>query len=693
MLSDSDSEDVHQLTINEHFAKAYAYRKEREELQQLRDKYGSDIEEEDEGEEDSEEMESEDEDGEELTPALDAAILKTLARIKKRDPSIYDNTKSVFEEERQKTQDSKLSSWSSKKDKSKPVTIRQQAFDSILNPTSRSPSPQPVTHVQEQKALRDETISAFQYAVKDEDGDDDDDFLVPREKTKDELEREEEEYREFLKREVGDIRQLVTIEPGEQDGVAALGEEEENEKKKNKKKSKKSKEDKDREFLMNYILNRGWIDRSAKRHPTYKEITGKKKDKDKGRAKTESDEDREEDSDASVGELEDEEFEEVNEQFETSYNFRFEEPDAATIKSYPRQVAGLVRREESTRKEARERRKERKEQGMLQKKEEIKRLKALKMKELRSKLERIGKEGGKDFETTKALQELDLDADWDPEAHERQMAEIYSESGLGDEEKPTWDDDIDIGDIVSEEDEDGAESKKKLKKKKKKKDKKEDGEGAVEDGVDVDAMDAENVGYGDDGEEWDGTEEMRKRKLELQYMDSLYEMDFNDMVGDMPTRFKYTPVASQNFGLSPAEILMATDQELNQYMGVKKLAPYRKGAKWDNKRNEKLKELKHSLVERQRERGGFAVGGAGAEREKKRKGKKERLRMKAAQGGGEEGDQEEEKREECAARGKKRRGADDSEPEQEVGGEGIEEGVASKKKRRRHRKHASGGDS
>ena len=29
---DSDAEDVHQLTINEHYAKAFEYRKEREEL-------------------------------------------------------------------------------------------------------------------------------------------------------------------------------------------------------------------------------------------------------------------------------------------------------------------------------------------------------------------------------------------------------------------------------------------------------------------------------------------------------------------------------------------------------------------------------------------------------------------------------------------------------------------------------------
>ena len=50
-------------------------------------------------EEDSEEAESEDEDGEELTPAMDAAILRTLARIKRKDPSIYESGKDVFEGE------------------------------------------------------------------------------------------------------------------------------------------------------------------------------------------------------------------------------------------------------------------------------------------------------------------------------------------------------------------------------------------------------------------------------------------------------------------------------------------------------------------------------------------------------------------------------------------------------------------
>jgi hypothetical protein len=65
----------------------------------VKEKYGSDADTEDlsEDESDSESDESEDEDGEELTPALDVAILRTLARIKARDPGIYDASRNVFE--------------------------------------------------------------------------------------------------------------------------------------------------------------------------------------------------------------------------------------------------------------------------------------------------------------------------------------------------------------------------------------------------------------------------------------------------------------------------------------------------------------------------------------------------------------------------------------------------------------------
>ena len=64
----------------------------------MKETYGSDAEEEDlVSETDSESAESEDEHGDELTPAMDAAILRTMARIKRKDPSIYDEKKDVFE--------------------------------------------------------------------------------------------------------------------------------------------------------------------------------------------------------------------------------------------------------------------------------------------------------------------------------------------------------------------------------------------------------------------------------------------------------------------------------------------------------------------------------------------------------------------------------------------------------------------
>lgn len=262
---------------------------------------------------------------------------------------------------------------------------------------------------------------------------------------------------------------------------------------------------------------------------------------------------------------EEEEFEEVADLFESSYNFRFEEPcvlivispklptnqclphrGADEIARYPRNISSTVRREESHRKEVRERRKERKEQEKLQKKEEVKRLKSLKMKEIREKLERVGKEGGKKVDETEgesdtrrlfahvlymlllysALQDLDLEGDWDPDAHDAQMSKIYGQDDEGelapDIEKPTWDDDIDIADIAASED--GSSETKNRKKKKKKKGKEEV---AQDEGVDVEEMDAD-VQKDFDDEEWDGTEESRKRKLD-EYMDELYGLEFNDM--------------------------------------------------------------------------------------------------------------------------------------------------------------------
>jgi len=93
---------------------------------------------------------------------------------------------------------------------------------------------------------------------------------------------------------------------------------------------------------------------------------------------------------------------------------------------------------------------------------------------------------------------------------------------------------------------------------------------------------------------------------------------------------------------------MATDKELNEYMSIKRIAPYKNRGTWDNDRNEKLSELRNAIASRtwdgvpvsqwvQGSRSGRQSGhrGAGAAPEggeakkKKRMGKKERSKLKA----------------------------------------------------------------
>ncbi|KAI0067594.1 hypothetical protein BV25DRAFT_1818972 [Artomyces pyxidatus] len=708
ILSDSSSsdgeDDIHQLTINEHFAKAYEYRKEREELAKLKEKYGDDTTldpSDGELESDSESDESEDEDGEELTPAVDAAILRTLARIKQKDPGIYEVERNVFHEEQQKSGKLSAPVRKPKEKAAKPLTLPAHrlatVLDSSASPDDEDEDAPAVTHAEEQERLRVETIAAFHASAetgneKTEEEDAEGDLFTLRDKTQDELALEEEEYRRYLEREVGQLDGLIEVETEGVEGEVkreegdSIVKEKKKKGKKGKSKAKDEIKETDQEFLMNYILNRGWIDRSSRRVPTYDEVTSKVPGEPAARQEDEPATAKVEGHAKDL--LDDDEFDEVAERFESSYNFRFEEPDAPHIPSFPRAVDTVRRPSEHTerRKEARERRKQRKEEELHVRREEVKRLKGLKLREIQQRLEKVEKEGG--WSNSKALEGLDLDGDWDAEAYDKQMAAILEEAeGNVDDEKPVWDDDIDVNDIVPPSDDkelqaSGSKSVKELKKEKKREKKKAKAKLANgEDGVDVDAMDAEVDRMDEDEEQWDGTEEMRKRVLD-KYMDELYELEFNDVVAGMPTRFRYAQVPKNTYALTPAEILLADDKDLNEYMGIKKYAPYRKEKEqWDAKRGQRLRDFKQKMAARGVKTEGLSQrNGDGEGKEKKRKGKKERMREKAA---GTSADAVEEEEVAVPSRPAKRDRTTNVVIEDEQDEE--PEGPA-KKKRRRHKK-------
>ncbi|SPO29637.1 related to KRI1 - KRRI-Interacting protein 1 [Ustilago trichophora] len=723
-------ESLNHFTINKDFAERYLHNKQRAELHQLEAKYGKDALASDgsDSETDSESDVTEDEDGDQINANVDAAIFRTLQRIRNKDAALYDSKTDIFAQEAEAAERAARASGggsstiapkkagTTKKDKK--VTLQdyqrqrvQELIETADNPAEaladattsdrvkgifpNDDQDDKMPFAQEQEELRKEVSQAFHAGI-----DDEDDLFVKRSEAQNGSgssyrdaviaslgpDADEETIRQAIRRNapnVEDSTSTITT------SVLDMGKEEEK---------------KNEDFLLNYILNRGWIDKSAEESRPVKPRLTKAVLKSKDASEAAEDKSNEDadagaasgqaygrDWEAEAADLESEaSFDSMADAFETAYNFRFEQgPESLTIPTYSRTPKDSARREDNTRKRKREERTARKEEEKRLKMQELSRLKNLKRQEIVDKLKKLKEVTGS---SAVDLENLDLEGDFDPDAHDKAMEKAFGDQyydGEDDGEKPSWDDDIDIDDIIAEHEANTASSSKKNKKAKQshggddddriemdadflddsapadsaaggskeaalrarladkklsKKDRKklkkklkaalskssnpntgngsdsEDDNDAEADGVDESAMDADNL---------PAPSASDKKAMAKEMIDSYYNLDYEDMIGDLPTRFKYTQVAPADYGMSAVDILLADDEQLNNVVGLKNLQPYRRGKNRPIDLGKKLGQFRKDVY------GNTSKTKDGEDKpQKKRLGKKERMRLKAAEEGG-----------------------------------------------------------
>jgi len=544
--SDADGDVGLQLNTNNDYATRYDTWRGKEQLQKLKDKYGDDVDEDDE----SSEEESEDEEAGELTAAVERDFFTTLASLKERNPAIYDGKTEFFRRPDEGVK-GKAGNKAGKKvtlaDIERKVMLEKGGkFDEIEDGSIEKKEGS--SYNEELELIK----SSFKTALEDEEEGEDskDDLLMKRTKTEEEKVKEEEDYREWLAGQKSQLNDAATEQKlkGLRDywNTDDLNEGE--------------------KFLKDFILNKRYLEGDEGAVPSYEEVVH------------DSDENLSEDE-ANVAK---------QEEFEHKYNFRFEEPDEEFIKRYPRTIKDTMRKEEDKRKKKRKEVEERKKHEKEIKKEEIKMLKSMKKKEILDKLEKLKKITGND---QMELQAEDIDGDFDPEAHDKKMEEIfrnYDESAGADEEKPTFsdieDEDYDAEDYGENfEDWDnwtGAAGEPEGE---------EEGPNCEEEGFNMDCdfqqemVQSTSKKKGRRKSKFSEALEQNPSKPAFnpaektfsQYVEDYYKLDCEDIIGDLPCRFKYRDVESNDFGLSVEEVLAAPDRELNAWASLRKTCQYR----------------------------------------------------------------------------------------------------------------------
>ena len=538
LFPDDDNSSSHggqSITINQAYAKRYEHNKQREERHRLEE---AALDEETESSSDSEE---EDEDGILASGDLDDNWHATLRAIKDKDPQIYDPNHKFYTE----VEDA-LDVDSSHKKSPKPMHLRDYHRANLLNGdqvgTSQSQDRErPQTYEQEQKELRDAVIQEIHGGedahLKVIDGDtiddeSDEDFLVTK----------------TLGAEYFEPTNAISTNLKHDDALDLDAEPD--------------------AFLEKYLSTQAWkLPKDSRLHPF------------------ESDDDEEEAR---------------AEAYEEAYNLRFEDPQRSNEKllTHARDSAAKHSARKtglSVRKRAREVEKSRKEAEKQKRATDKARLRQLRIHEMEKKLQKIKEAAGLREE---ALDEAQwsalLEGAWDNEDWEREMTRNFGEKYYAEQDliatdvapsgkkervkKPKWKDDINIGDLVPEFLEQNALNASFVVS--------QDGvsephHGPLHDVVGESESPPPAKGFKGTDRRRPKTERDKQARRERRHIERVVEerLDDEEIMASAATKhqgtFRYRETSPVAYGMTPSDILLASDSQLNQFAGLKKLAAFR----------------------------------------------------------------------------------------------------------------------
>lgn len=537
-----DESDDNAFRINEEYARRFEYNKKREELVHLKEKYGNKTELSTDTE--SSTSSEEDEDGDLLTHDLDAKILKTIGKVRAKSAEIYDKDKMFFSEKDGKKMEKHYIELAKikKSDQENPkITIKQFQREQLLNGKenfdSDSDDDQNKRGMNREGLEKDNSFDIEDedeeikraFSLKENDRDDKNLSLFKiKSKTPKEEEEEEYEYKKFL---------LENLSK-DKDVCASMNHWIQNNNSNDNKDSFASMNG-DEKFLVDYILGRGWIE--------------KKDNKSSLETSFNDMEERQKKKNQKIIDREDAERLETIELEEAAYNFRYEQPEAEKIATYAREIKESLRQMTNpSRKRQREAKKKRKEEEKIRQFEELKRLKNLKKEEIMSKLEKLEKVSGND-RISKKMESLLEEDEFDPEKHDKEMNKMFGKDFYSKKERGK---DL-IKDRISEE---------------------EDEENFISSGELIANKEtlskAKKVLNDYFLASSNSTSNSNAPNLK-KYLDEYYQLDYEEKIGDLKCRFKYTKLNPMSFGLELDDVLEADDTDLNSHVSIKKLAPYR----------------------------------------------------------------------------------------------------------------------